>query len=132
MIIRTCAASVAALTLMVASAQAAPLPEAGAQTGLPASGTLQLALPQPALNGERKLTQVAQRRRGRARRWRRRRRVGAGVAIGLGVLGIAAAIAAAERREEERRLYRRQCRRWAHRCDLGNYRSCRLFERECY
>jgi hypothetical protein len=59
-------------------------------------------------------------------------KVAAGIALGLlGAAALAASSsrAAAEERYESR--YERRCRRWQYRCEDGDFRSCRKFDRRC-
>lgn len=123
MLLRTLAAIAVALGLMAANANAAEMPNQKGAATLGTGFTHGLPL---ALREETKSVQLAQ--RGPRRRGRRGRRIGKGVAIGIGILGIAAAIAAAERakaRENNR------CRRWADDCDDGYLRACRRYDRNC-
>lgn len=62
-------------------------------------------------------------RRASRRRWRRRRNRNAAIGIGALVTGIIASEVARENR--------RDCRRWARRCDRGNWRACRRYDNNC-
>jgi hypothetical protein len=68
-----------------------------------------------------------------SRRSRRRNRNIAGGVIAAGIVGLIIADAVRDEPRRYRRSYpgRRQCRKWARRCDYGSRRSCRAWNRRC-